>query len=43
MGQTVTEKIIASHAGVGQVLPGEVHDVGVDLLYIHDNNGPIAI
>jgi len=43
MGQTVTEKIIASHAGVEQVLPGEIHQVSVDLLYIHDNNGPIAI
>ena len=43
MGQTVSEKIIASHAGIAQVFPGEIHDVGVDLLYIHDNNGPIAI
>jgi homoaconitate hydratase family protein len=43
MGQTISEKIIASHAGKEAVAPGEIHDLSVDLLYVHDNNGPIAI
>ena len=43
MGMTVTEKIISAHAGMARVSPGEIHEVPVDLLYIHDNNGPIAI
>jgi 3-isopropylmalate dehydratase large subunit len=43
MGMTITEKIIAAHAGLPSVSPGEIHDVPVDLLYIHDNNGPIAV
>lgn len=43
MGMTVTEKIIAGKAGREKVLPGEIYQVPVDLLYIHDNNGPIAL
>lgn len=43
MGMTISEKIIAAHAKAGKVSPGEIYDVPVDFLYIHDNNGPIAI
>lgn len=43
MGLTITEKIIASKARVKNVSPGQIHDVPVDIAYIHDNNGPIAL
>jgi 3-isopropylmalate dehydratase large subunit len=43
MGMTVTEKIIAGKAHRESVTPGEIHEVPVGLLFIHDNNGPIAL
>lgn len=43
MGLTATEKIIARRIGGTHVAPGEIHDAPVDLLYIHDNNAPIAL
>jgi 3-isopropylmalate/(R)-2-methylmalate dehydratase large subunit len=43
MGMTVTEKIIAGKAKQASVAPGEIHDVPVDRLFVHDNNGPIAL
>lgn len=43
MGQTITEKIIASRLGLAAVTPGEIVEVPVDLAYIHDNNAPIAL
>lgn len=42
MGMTTTEKIIAGKVNRKRVLPGEIYEVRVDLLFIHDNNGPIA-
>lgn len=43
MGLTVTEKIIAAAADVTEVSPGQIFDVPVDLIFMHDNNAPIAI
>lgn len=43
MGLTVTEKIIASKSGKKTVSPGEIHEVPVDIAFIHDNNGPITL
>jgi homoaconitate hydratase family protein len=43
IGLTITEKIIASKLGINSVLPGHIHEVPVDLAFIHDNNAPITI
>ncbi len=43
MGMTVTEKIIADKVRRDVVEPGEIYEVTADLLFIHDNNGPIAL
>ena len=40
MGQTITEKIIAKHAGRETVVPGETVWVSVDLVMTHDVCGP---
>ena len=40
MGMTITEKIIANHAGVKKVSAGEVVWVDVDVLMTHDVCGP---
>lgn len=40
---TVTEKILARRMDLKRVRPGQIYDVPVDLLYVHDNNGPIAL
>ena len=40
MGQTITEKIIAKHAGKASVFPGETVWVSVDLVMTHDVCGP---
>ena len=43
MGSTVTEKIIAAHAGVATVRPGEIVNVKVDATMSSDGTGPMAI
>lgn len=43
MGLTITEKIIAAKAGAKTVSPGQIHEVPVDMAFIHDNNGPITL
>lgn len=43
MGLTITEKILAAKAGLPVVKPGEILEVPVDIAFIHDNNGPIAL
>lgn len=43
MGLTVTEKILAFKAKKQTVVPGEIVEVPVDVAFIHDNNGPIAL
>jgi len=43
MGMTITEKILARHAGLEQVTPGQIIEVDVDLLMINDVSGPLAV
>ena len=43
MGMTITEKILASHAGLEKVVPGELIDVHVDLALANDITAPLAI
>jgi 3-isopropylmalate/(R)-2-methylmalate dehydratase large subunit len=40
---TITEKIIAAHAGTRSVTPGELVNVKADLVMAHDLSGPEAI
>ena len=42
-GMTITEKILARHAGVDRVSPGETVWVEADVLMTHDVCGPGAI
>jgi 3-isopropylmalate/(R)-2-methylmalate dehydratase large subunit len=43
MGNTITEKIIASHAGLDSVVPGQLVNVRVDLALANDITAPLAI
>ncbi len=43
MGMTITEKILAAHAGVETVGPGELIDASVDLALANDITLPLAI
>ncbi|HHV56834.1 MAG TPA: 3-isopropylmalate dehydratase large subunit [Firmicutes bacterium] len=43
MGMTITEKILAAHAGRDQVCPGDIVEVRPDLLMTNDISGPIAV
>ncbi|MBN1842229.1 MAG: 3-isopropylmalate dehydratase large subunit [Deltaproteobacteria bacterium] len=43
MPQTITEKILAAHAGRESVAPGELLSVGIDLVLANDITAPIAI
>jgi 3-isopropylmalate/(R)-2-methylmalate dehydratase large subunit len=43
MGMTITEKILADHAGKREVHPGELVDCRLDLLMGNDITAPIAI
>jgi 3-isopropylmalate/(R)-2-methylmalate dehydratase large subunit len=43
MGQTITEKILAYHAGRDEVSPGELIDARVDLALANDITAPLAI
>ncbi len=43
MGQTITEKILAAHAGREEVRPGELLSVRVDLALANDITAPLAI
>jgi len=43
MGMTIAEKILAAHAGLDEVTPGELVDVEVDLVLANDITAPIAI
>jgi len=42
-GMTITEKILAAHAGRERVVPGETVQVQVDLALANDVTGPLAI
>ena len=43
MGMTITEKILAKHAGKSFVEPGELIMVNVDMALANDITGPVAI
>lgn len=43
MGMTITEKILAKHAGKSFVAPGELIMVNVDMALANDITGPVAI
>ncbi|MDD2553161.1 MAG: 3-isopropylmalate dehydratase large subunit [Desulfotomaculaceae bacterium] len=43
MAMTITEKILAAHAGKDQVVPGELINARVDLVLGNDITGPVAI
>ncbi len=43
MGNTITEKIIAAHAGLDTVSPGQLVNVRVDLALANDVTAPLAI
>ena len=43
MGMTITEKILAGHAGRDEVAPGELINAKVDFLLANDITAPIAI
>lgn len=43
MGMTITEKILAGHAGVEKVIPGEIINTRVDVALGNDITAPIAI
>jgi 3-isopropylmalate/(R)-2-methylmalate dehydratase large subunit len=43
MGMTITEKILASHAGKESVSPGELINVSLDIIMGHDLSIPLAI
>jgi 3-isopropylmalate/(R)-2-methylmalate dehydratase large subunit len=40
---TITEKILAQHAGLKEVAPGDLIEAKVDLAFAHDVTAPIAI
>jgi len=43
MGMTITEKILAAHAGKEEVSPGEIINCRVDLVLANDITAPLAI
>ncbi|MDR1961951.1 MAG: 3-isopropylmalate dehydratase large subunit [Gracilibacteraceae bacterium] len=43
MGMTISEKILAAHAGAERVEPGEIISARLDLVLANDVTGPVAI
>ncbi len=43
MGMTVTEKILAAHAGLDKVSPGQLINAKLDIVLANDITGPLAI
>ncbi len=43
MGMTITEKILASHAGLDQVRPGQLIEANVDIALANDITLPLAL
>lgn len=43
MGMTITEKILAAHAGLDEVKPGQLINAKVDVALGNDITAPIAI
>ena len=42
MGMTMTQKILADHAGVKEVHAGELIEANVDIVMANDITGPMA-
>lgn len=42
MGMTLTEKILASHAGLGRVSPGDLVEAKIDFCFANDITAPLA-
>ena len=42
MPMTITEKILAAHAGLREVSPGQLVKVKVDMVMANDITGPFA-
>jgi len=43
MGMTISEKILAAHAGVDKVVPGEIINASLDIVLSNDVTAPVAI
>jgi len=43
MGMTITEKVLARHAGLDEVVPGQLINADVDLVLGNDVTAPVAI
>lgn len=43
MGMTISEKILAAHAGLEKVAPGEIINAKLDIVLANDVTGPVAI
>lgn len=43
MGMTITEKILAAHAGLSEVVAGQLINAKLDLVLANDITGPLAI
>ncbi len=43
MGMTMTQKILAAHAGLDSVKPGQLITVSPDLTFMHDVSGPVVL
>ena len=43
MGMTMTQKILAAHAGLEEVVPGQLIECDLDLVLSNDVTAPIAI
>ncbi|MGB5824485.1 MAG: 3-isopropylmalate dehydratase large subunit [Proteocatella sp.] len=43
MGMTMTQKILAHHAGLGEVIAGQLIEADIDLTLANDITGPVSI
>lgn len=43
MGMTMTQKILAAHAGLNEVVPGQLIEAGIDFALANDVTAPMAI
>ncbi len=43
MGMTMTQKILAAHAGLSSVAPGQLIEAKLDLVHGNDVTGTVAI
>ena len=43
MGMNMTEKILARHAGLSEVVPGQLITCNLDMVLANDITGPVAV